>query len=130
MSYGTTLSDTRKAHLALVISMARRDGRFDKDEKEWVVIVSQVLGMSWDEIDEAQNMGPAEVVASLPESKGDRAVILQDMLICGAADGNVDPDEARWAMTTAAMLGFDEDEFNLLVSMVGTSSDDLRRAFS
>ena len=124
MRLGNTLSDTRKAHLALVMAMAKVDGRIDEKETEWLVALAIDLGMDWDEINDANMMSANEALSKLPSSKKDLARIILDMMVCGASDGQVDEIEVNMVGATARLLGFNQYEIQKILTLGMSASDE------
>ena len=131
MRLGNTLSDTRKAHLALVMAMAKVDGRIDENETKWLVALAIELGMEWDEINDAEMMSPKEALSKLPSSKRNRARIILDMMVCGASDGQVDEVEVNMVGATALILGFNQYEIQKILSLgMAASDEEIAQAFA
>lgn len=139
MSTGTTLSDTRKTHLAFVLMMAKADGRLDPREIAWIQTLAHSFGMDDDDIKEAEEeaklilLNRGQIEAKLPESRGDRAVIIRDVMWCGGIDGHVDEDEYMALSLIVRWLGFSWEEDLKRIQEIGMSSndvEDIRRAFS
>jgi hypothetical protein len=90
--------------------------------------------MDAEDIKEVEQLNRDEIEAKLPESRGDRAVIIADAMKCGAIDGHVHEEEYKALSLIVYWLGFSWDEDLKRIQAIGMSksnyAEDIRRAFS
>ncbi|MCH2153520.1 MAG: hypothetical protein MK089_09300 [Phycisphaerales bacterium] len=121
----------RKSHLAIVMIVARTDGVVEESETEWLKTVARSLELNYQDFSEAELMTVDEMVEALPDSKGDRALIFADCIKCGGVDGDLDDDELSLINDIKDILGFSDDDCEIIVDMIleSASDDDIRNAF-
>ena len=128
-------SDTRKAHLILLIRMACADGKIHPKEKAALHRAAANLDLPLDETvedDESMSMWRTDLASKLPQSRSERAAIIADCIILSMIDGEVAQAELVSLHFTAEILGFSREETRTIAEMVdsGCVHADIREAFS
>ena len=105
MSTKSETCDARRAHIALVIHMAKAGDNPSAAKSEWVRTVSERLSIEPKDVAEAESMTLEEIRPILSHSIGDRAVIIRDAMLCGTLDGHIDEAKYKCLDQIASLLG-------------------------
>lgn len=134
MNTDSTFNETQRVHLAMVLMMAKADGRLDPREIDWIDKLALSFGMDDEDIKKAEKLTRDEIEAAMPESRGDRAVIIADVMRCGGIDGHVDQEEYKTLSLIVRWLGFSWEEDLKRIQEIGMSAPNaneaIRRAFT
>ena len=106
-----------------LVGMAKADGEFNPVEKDFILRLASLDGLSSQELKDLLNEKghPSQFVKDL--SFDDRIVILIDVVQLMKIDGKVLINELKFSEKLAKLLGFDEKSIEYLTGMIESNPD-------
>ena len=105
-----------------LVAMAGADGRFSPEEVAHLVDRADLWGIPQDDAESVLvGMQEGEIELTIPESHGDRVVMLKELIRMMAVDGELADAEKRLCATVSATMEFTSADFDkILDSLLGT----------
>lgn len=125
--YYLTMNGTNKDKLsreivALLLKLAKKDGKFDEREFSFILQVCSSLGISAEEMREIQ-LRLDNYQFNAPKNEGERMTVLYYLLFCMKSDHVVAEEEVKLVQKMGFKLGFREQLTDDLIRTVRKHSD-------
>ena len=99
----------KMAHIANLISLASIDGEISENEKNFVVKMAQVFGLTQEEFNQCFKDSD-NLIIEVPKSDDDKVEYLKNVVVMMMADGHIDEKEREFAEYLAEEFGYNGKE--------------------
>lgn len=105
-----------------LVAMAGADGRFTKQEVEFLVSRAEHWGIPAEEAESVLvGLMEGELELTIPESHDERVELMQEMIRLMAVDGELSGEEKRFCAVAAGVMEFTSFEFQRILESLLSS---------